>query len=132
MDPAVDPAVEPVVEAAPATILVVDDDALIAMSTVDMLTDLGHTVLEANAGPPALDVLRGNQDIDLLVTDYAMPDMTGAELACEAHRIRPDLPVLLVTGYADLPDGAIIDVPRLAKPYTQQQLAMAVAKLLAG
>ncbi len=131
-EPTTEPAAEPVVEAASATILVVDDDALIAMSTVDMLTDLGHTVLEANAGPQALDVLRGNQNIDLLVTDYAMPGMTGAELACEAHRIRPDLPVLLVTGYADLPDGTVIDVPRLAKPYTQQQLAMAVAKLLEG
>ncbi|WP_211109587.1 hybrid sensor histidine kinase/response regulator [Azospirillum tabaci] len=130
VEPSTEPAAESAVESASATILVVDDDALIAMSTVDMLTDLGHTVLEANAGPLALDVLGGKQDIDLLITDYAMPGMTGAELAREAHRIRPDLPVLLVTGYADLPDGAIIDVPRLAKPYTQQQLALAVAKLL--
>ncbi|KAA0684527.1 ATP-binding protein [Azospirillum brasilense] len=128
-------AAEPVevsaVDAPSATILVVDDDALIAMSTVDMLTDLGHTVLEAHSGSQALDLLREDQMIDLLLTDYAMPGMTGVELIEAARALRPDLPVLLATGYAELSEGTATGLPRLAKPYTQHQLAAVIAKLLA-
>lgn len=128
-------AAEPVevstVDAPSATILVVDDDALIAMSTVDMLTDLGHTVLEAHSGAQALDLLRDDQTIDLLLTDYAMPGMTGVELIEAACALRPDLPVLLATGYAELSEGTATGLPRLAKPYTQHQLAAVIAKLLA-
>ncbi len=118
------------VDVSPAVVLVVDDDALIAMSTVDMLVDLGHTVVEANSGIEALEILRSGQVVDLLLTDYAMPGMTGVELARAAHGMVPDLPVLLATGYADLPEGIVADLPRLAKPYTQHQLAAATAKLL--
>ncbi len=118
-------------QAAPSTILVVDDDVLIAMSTVDMLEDLGHTVIEANSGAKALDVLRTDTPIDVLMTDYAMPGMTGVELARAARELRPDLPILLATGYAELPEGTNVDFPRLAKPYQQQQLAIHLAKLLA-
>ncbi|MBK1838224.1 response regulator [Azospirillum sp. YIM B02556] len=118
------------VDASPGLVLVVDDDMLIAMSTVDMLADLGHTVVEANSGSEALEILRSGQPVDLLLTDYAMPGMTGVELARAAQAMIPGLPVLLATGYADLPDGTGADLPRLAKPYTQNQLAMATAKLL--
>lgn len=121
----------PAAEVSPAVVLVVDDDALIAMSTVDMLADLGHTVIEAGSGVEALELLRGGQAVDLLLTDYAMPGMTGVELAQAARAVAPDLPVLLATGYADLPEGVVADLPRLAKPYTQHQLAVATAKLLA-
>ncbi|HYF84782.1 PAS domain S-box protein, partial [Azospirillum sp.] len=121
----------PVVDVSPAVVLVVDDDALIAMSTVDMLADLGHTVLEASSGTEALELLRSGQAVDLMLTDYAMPGMTGVELARAARAMAPDLPVLLATGYADLPEGVVADLPRLAKPYTQNQLAVATAKLLA-
>lgn len=120
----------PTADAPPAVVLVVDDDALIAMSTMDMLADLGHTVLEANSGSDALELLRSGQAVDLLLTDYAMPGMTGVELAQAARAAVPDLPVLLATGYADLPEGIVADLPRLAKPYTQAQLAMATSKLL--
>ncbi|MCM8737052.1 response regulator [Azospirillum sp. A1-3] len=121
----------PAADVSPAVVLVVDDDALIAMSTVDMLADLGHTVLEAGSGVEALELLRSGQAVDLLLTDYAMPGMTGVELAQAARTMAPDLPVLLATGYADLPEGVVADLPRLAKPYTQHQLAVATAKLLA-
>jgi PAS domain S-box-containing protein len=118
-------------EAAPSsTILVVDDDALIAMSTVDMLEDLGHEVIEVNSGPGALQLLRDGRPIDLLITDYSMPGMTGVQLAKAAREMRPDLPILLATGYADLPQGSEIDLPRLGKPYQQDQLARQIAKLL--
>nr|WP_209987851.1 response regulator [Azospirillum picis] len=127
---AAEPAAAAAVDVSPGLVLVVDDDALIAMSTVDMLADLGHTVVEANSGSEALEILRSGQPVDLLLTDYAMPGMTGAELARAARAMLPDLPVLLATGYADLPDGAGADLPRLAKPYTQTQLATATARLL--
>jgi len=115
-----------------ATILVVDDDSLISMSTVDMLEDLGHRVVAANSGEEALKVLRSDAAIDLLVTDYAMPRMNGAQLAEAARRLRPRLPVLLATGYAELPPGSTLELPRIGKPYMQEQLASIVDRLLRG
>lgn len=114
----------------PATILVVDDDPLIAMSTTDMLEDLGHTVIQRTSGAAALEVLRGDQRVDLLMTDYAMPGMTGIDLAGVARSLRPHMPILLATGYADLPEGERIDLPRLAKPYRQSQLRTEIERLL--
>jgi PAS domain S-box-containing protein len=125
------PAPEPNGEAAgKITILVVDDDALIAMSTVDMLEDLGHDVIEADSGDRALEILRGNRAVDLLVTDYLMPRMNGAQLAAAARQVRPELPVLLATGYAELPAGSGAGLPRIRKPYQQDQLATEVMKVL--
>jgi PAS domain S-box-containing protein len=112
------------------TILVVDDDALIAMSTVDMLEDLGHDVIEANSGDRALEILRGDRVVDLLVTDYAMPRMNGVQLAAAARQVRPDLPVLLATGYAELPAGSGAGLPRIGKPYQQDQLAAEITEVL--
>jgi signal transduction histidine kinase/FixJ family two-component response regulator len=112
------------------TILVVDDDPLIAMSTVDMLEDLGHDVIEANSGARALEILQNGPKVDFLITDYSMPKMTGAQLAEAARELQPDLPILLATGYADLPPGFDIDLPRLGKPYQQGQLAAHISKVL--
>jgi CheY-like chemotaxis protein len=109
------------------TILVVDDDALISMSTVDMLEDLGHEVLEANSAERALEILRDVERVDLMITDYAMPKMNGMELAVTARNLRPDLPILLATGYAELPSGPAIDLPRIDKPYHQERLATGIA-----
>jgi PAS domain S-box-containing protein len=113
-----------------ATILVVDDDILVAMSTVGMLEDLGHTVIEANSGKQALEVLEAGQQVDLMMTDQAMPGMTGVELARIVLGKRPDLPVLLATGYADFPVGQMPDLPRLAKPFQQAQLRAEIERLL--
>ena len=115
-----------------ATILVVDDDVLIAMSTVEMLRDLGHTAIEANSPKKALEILDTARQIDLMVTDQAMPGMTGTELAEIAHRKRPDMSILLATGYADLPSGQTTSLPRLAKPYQQSQLQEQISRLLGG
>ena len=117
-------------EEAKVSILVVDDDALIAMSTADMLADLGHSVIEAYSAEAALDILNGRREIDLLITDYAMPRMTGVELAKAAHDIRPDLPVLLATGYAELPTGSDPNLPRISKPFRQHQLQSEIARIL--
>jgi CheY-like chemotaxis protein len=110
--------------------LFVDDDPLIAMSTTEMLEDLGHRVIGANSGLHALDILRSEQPIDLMMTDHVMPGMTGIELAAASRKVRPSLPILLATGYAELPEGAQVDLPRLAKPYHQDQLRDRLEQLL--
>ncbi len=115
-----------------ATILIVDDDPLIAMSASDMLEDLGHNVIEANSGKQALAILDASTNIDLMITDHAMPGMTGTELAKLARERHPRMPVLLTTGYADLPNGQVTDLPRLSKPYHQAQLQAEINRLLAG
>jgi CheY-like chemotaxis protein len=113
----------------PLTILAVDDDALILLNMVAMLEDLGHTVLEANSGPQALEVLRGTPSIDLVITDHAMPRMTGLELLAQIRTERPELPVIIASGYAELPSGS--DTFRLPKPFMQYDLAQAVTNATA-
>ncbi len=113
-----------------AVILFVDDDPLIAMSTTEMLEDLGHHVIGASSGRHALDILRSEQPIDLMMTDHVMPGMTGIELAAASKEVRPTLPILLATGYAELPEGIQVDLPRLAKPYHQDQLRDRLDQLL--
>jgi PAS domain S-box-containing protein len=113
-----------------AVILFVDDDPLIAMSTTEMLEDLGHHVIGASSGLHALDILKSEQPLDLMMTDHVMPGMTGVELAAASRAVRPSLPILLATGYAELPDGAQLDLPRLAKPYHQDQLRDRLDQLL--
>jgi PAS domain S-box-containing protein len=112
------------------TILLVDDDALISNSTAYLLEDLGHEVIEANSGASALEVLKKGQKVDLLITDYSMPRMTGIQLAHAARELRPELPILMATGYADLPSGMSMDIVRLRKPYQQHQLVTEIAKAL--
>lgn len=119
-------------EQAPLRILMVDDDALIAMSSVDMLEDLGHVVTEANSGKAALELLQSGQQFDLVITDYSMPGMTGAELARAARALLPQLPIVIASGYADLPPGAGIDLPRLSKPYSQAQLEAEITKAVSA
>jgi len=113
-----------------ATLLFVDDDFLISLSTTSLLEDLGHTVVTASSGPEALKVLRTGRPIDMIITDYAMPGMTGLQLAEEARALRPGLPILLATGYADLPTRPTFELPRLHKPYQQTQLAEQIQGLL--
>ena len=87
-------------------------------------------MIPANSGGDALDILRSSRAIDLLMTDHMMPGMTGVELAAQSRKVRPNLPILLATGYADLPEGNQLDLPRLAKPYHQEQLRHRLAQLL--
>jgi len=115
---------------ASATILVVDDDPLVAMSTVGMLEDIGHRVIEANSAKRALEILEAGQAVDLMVTDQAMPGMTGLELAKIVRGKRPHMPVLLATGYGDIPAGQGSSLPRLSKPYRQAQLQAEIERLL--
>jgi signal transduction histidine kinase len=113
-----------------ARILFVDDDLLIAGSTVDLLEDLGHEVIEVHSAIEALRLLENGLAADLLITDHAMPGMTGIELVREVRRQYPQLPILLATGFAELEAGKMVDVARLPKPYTQAELATEIARLL--
>jgi signal transduction histidine kinase len=111
-------------------ILVVDDDALIGSATTAMLEDLGHVVIETTSGTRALEVLRSGPMVDLVITDHAMPGMTGTQLSRQIRRSWPDLPIILATGYADLPNGEDPGLPRLSKPYQQEELAAMIAQVL--
>jgi signal transduction histidine kinase/ActR/RegA family two-component response regulator len=116
--------------AMPVNILVVDDDPLISSSTAAMLEDLGHIVIESISAASALEILRGGSKIDLVVTDHAMPHMTGLELARIIREEWPWIPVILASGYADLESMDNFALPRLAKPYHQSELASCIANVL--
>ena len=73
------------------------------MNTAAMLEDLGHIVTEARSGAEALALVRSGVEVDLVVTDHAMPQMTGSELVQLLRAERPGLPIILATGYAELP-----------------------------
>ncbi|MBV9112051.1 MAG: response regulator [Hyphomicrobiales bacterium] len=124
------PHISEIREGRKGTILVVEDDPLIAMSTADMLEDLGHTVVEANSAKRALEILETGRSIDMMMTDQAMPGMTGVELVKLVRRKHPTMPVLLVSGYADLPAAQKALLPRLSKPYQQSQLKAEIDRLL--
>jgi CheY-like chemotaxis protein len=121
--------------AAPAsigqTILLVDDDAEVRAGIAAGLVMLGHTVIEAESGPEGVEQLRSHPEVSLLITDYAMPGMRGTVLAAEATRIRPDLAVLLISGFADLPDKTALQWTLLRKPFTPDELAACIAGLSA-
>jgi PAS domain S-box-containing protein len=108
-------------------ILTVDDDPLVALNTAALLEELGHTVYSAPSGLHALDILRREKKIDLLITDQLMPDMTGSELASRIRQENANMPIILATGYAELAPGEGEGWPRLAKPFSQHQLAEAIA-----
>ncbi|MFP5435753.1 MAG: response regulator, partial [Alphaproteobacteria bacterium] len=109
----------------PLVILAVDDDELVLTNTAGMLEDLGHTVFRASNAAEALRMLEQG-DVDLVVTDHAMPGMTGAQLADRIDQMRPGLPVVIITGFAELPPHASRR-PRLDKPFRQAELARIVA-----
>ena len=114
------------------TILVVDDDIMIAEVTAALLEDLDHTVIAVNSAAEAIELLQARGDtIDLLLTDHAMPGMTGIELAAKARENRPELPIILASGYAEIPSGEGLGLFRLAKPYRREELEAGVASVMA-
>lgn len=112
------------------TALLVEDEDLVRTSTADMLAELGYAVQDAESAEEALRLVDRGLRFDLLVTDHLMPGMTGTELAHELRARRPDLPVLVVSGYADM-DALAPDLPRLSKPFRQADLAAKLAELAA-
>ncbi len=110
------------------TALLVDDEDLVRMSTADMLSDLGYSVVEAASAEEALRLMQNGLRPDLLVTDHLMPGMSGADLARAVHAERPGTPVLVVSGYAES-EGIAPDLPRLSKPFRTDELAGSLAQL---
>ena len=105
-------------------ILVVDDDAQVRATISRALTELGYAVSEAGNGPKALELVRDDR-VDLVILDYVMPGMDGAEVAREIAAIDPDLPVIFSTGHAALRalrTAAGDDVTVLHKPFTLDEL----------
>ena len=102
------------------------------MNTAAMLEleDFGHRVLEASSGQQALRILENGERVDLLVTDHAMPGMTGVELAKLAKALQPNLSVVSATRYAELPAGEETSLQKINKPFMQAELATAVLKAL--
>lgn len=109
-------------------VLVVDDDPLVSRIVAAMLEEMGHRTLVAASAREALGIVRV-QPVDLVITDYLMPEMTGAQLVEAARRERPALRCVFLTAYAGLED---IDrrVPRIAKPCLFEDLEAAVSGLL--
>ncbi|WP_434611299.1 response regulator [Pseudomonas sp. D2-30] len=114
----------------PPTILVVEDDNIVRMLIVDVLEELEYEVLEAEGGEEALKLLeQKDRSIDLMMTDVSMLPMDGRELATKAREVRPGLPILFASGYAesiDVPEGMSV----IGKPFSIDQLRDKVQKIL--
>jgi CheY-like chemotaxis protein len=110
--------------------LAVDDDPLILENTAAMLEDLGHQVARATSGERALQKMHTIDDLDVVLTDQGMPGMTGSQLIERIRAERPDIPILLVTGYSELQSGSHPHVRRLNKPFDQAALARALEAVL--
>jgi signal transduction histidine kinase/ActR/RegA family two-component response regulator len=113
------------------SVLLVDDESLVRTATAEMIRDLGHGVEEAAGGAEGLARIEGGLSIDVVITDYMMPGMDGGALSRRIAEIRPNLPVLLITGYTG-PTDDVLHLPRLAKPFGQAEIAAALGSLFAG
>ena len=111
------------------TVLLVDDESLVRATTADMLADLGYDVVEAVTAESALELFKSGRNFDLLVTDHLMPGMNGVDLSQAVREQQPDLPILIVSGYAET-DGVPQWLPRLSKPFRQADLAAGIADIM--
>jgi DNA-binding NtrC family response regulator len=114
------------------TILIVEDEVLIRMSSAAALEDAGFHILEAGGSAEALDMLMAHQDIDVLMTDVRMPgEMSGLDLVALVHRFHPDIRAIVVSGHTSAEDacnaGAIGFLP---KPYMAHSLVRAITDLI--
>lgn len=118
------------VQAAPVApaakrILAVDDDILVLLNTVTMAEDLGHQVRDATSATEALKILE-QEEFDLVITDYAMPRMTGGELAASIQERWPNVKIVIATGYAEMPEQIRGRFERLGKPFNSRDLQAAI------
>ncbi|MFB4392170.1 MULTISPECIES: response regulator [unclassified Pseudomonas] len=111
-------------------LLVVEDDDIVRMLMVEVLDELGYEVIEAADATAALEIIRNpGHQLALLMTDAGLPDMRGEELAAKAREIRPALPVLFASGYAEslqVPEG----MHKIGKPFSIDQLRDKVVEIL--
>ncbi len=110
-------------------ILVVDDEPILAMTTVDMLTELGFEAVEAYSGLEGLSIIESEPTFDLIITDHRMPEMSGPEFAAHVRAKVPNMPILIVSGYAAAPTNDIAALPLLSKPFSLAELEAEIKKL---
>jgi PAS domain S-box-containing protein len=113
------------------TALLVDDEEAVRLSTTELLEDLGYQVLEVASAEEALSVVRNGTSLDLIITDHLMPGMTGSDLARVVQVLRPGVPVLIISGYAES-EGIEPDLPRLTKPFRRDELVASLVGLADG
>lgn len=104
-------------------VLLVDDDVLVRASVTELLEDLGHAVVQVGSGAEGLTAFQADPGFDVIITDHAMPQMTGVQFAAAIREIVPLQPIILASGYAEIPEGTRLNLPRLRKPYHQAALA---------
>lgn len=110
-------------------ILLVDDDPLIRTTMSMLLEDLGHEAIEVDSGQQALQTLAEDKAIDLVITDHAMPSMTGLQLINKIKQTQPTLPIVLASGYAEIPSGERLDIPQLSKPFRVADLREIIGQI---
>ncbi|WP_258196990.1 PAS domain S-box protein [Pseudomonas entomophila] len=111
-------------------VLLVDDEDIVRHATCLQLRTLGYDVTEVGSAACARELIEQGLGVDVLVTDHIMPDMTGARLACLVRQQRPELPVLIITGYANLSPDELQDFDVLRKPFRRAELAQSLARLM--
>jgi CheY-like chemotaxis protein len=111
-------------------VLVVDDDLLVRSSVTDLLEELGHAVVQVGSGAEGLAAFKADPGFDVILTDHAMPHMTGLHFAALIREIVPLQPIILASGYAEIPEGMDLSLPRLRKPYSQAALARMLAEVV--
>ena len=109
-------------------ILVVEDEMLVRMSTVDMLERLEHHVVEAEDGLSALAILQSARKLDLLITDLGLSGFSGQELVVQARRLRPGIKVIVASGY-ELPED-MTDAGHIGKPFQLEDIRKAIADIM--
>jgi PAS domain S-box-containing protein len=109
------------------TVLLVDDDELVLSSAAAIIEDLGYRVIAVESGEAALRIIDSPAEIDVLMTDQAMPEMTGLQLARATAQKRPHLPVILASGFAEVETNSAQGCRRLPKPFRRAELADALA-----
>jgi signal transduction histidine kinase len=114
-----------------ASVLLVDDDRTVRSVTADLLRDVGYDVREAASGREALETLRVAPPVDIAIVDYAMPGMDGAETIAQIERLMPRLPVIMFSGFAELPKDAALRYSLIRKPATAEALTEAIEGALA-
>ncbi len=108
------------------TVLAIDDDTLVLDTLCAQLEDLGHRVTKAGSGREALRHLGEGETFDVAISDYAMPLMTGTQFAERAHRLQPQMPIIIASGFAELANTSERELIRLRKPFSQSDLALAI------
>jgi CheY-like chemotaxis protein len=116
----------------PTRVLLVDDEDMVRQTVTMQLEDLGYQVTGATSAAAALRLIDEGLAPDVLVTDHIMPDKTGAQLARELHQRLPSLPVLIITGYANLTPAQMHGFEILAKPFRRSELAARLVQLLSA